>query len=159
MSRVSHASSPLSLFIHSSPKSAPLDILGLFDNGCTSIFEDFIRDRGQVSSTAPCERRLQAHLLTKLFEADYDHIVGEATCARCRVSRQWPGAVRKGSWSRVSSYGLIASGNQVMKDSKTRERLRGEVNTLCFEMEAAGLMDSFPYLVTRGICGCRNCPF
>jgi hypothetical protein len=46
-----------------------------------------------------------------------------------------------------------------MKDGKTRERLRGEVNILCFEMEAAGLMDSFPYLVTGGICGCRNYPF
>jgi hypothetical protein len=84
--------------------------------------------------------------------------MGEATCARCRVSRQWPVAVRKGSWSRVYYYRLIVSGNQVMKDGKTRERLRGEVNILCFEMEAAGLIDSFPYLVIRGTRGCRNCP-
>jgi hypothetical protein len=53
----------------------------------------------------------------------------------------------QGSWPRVYYYDLIASGNQVMKDGKTRERLRGEVNILCFEMEAAGLMDNFPYLV------------
>ena len=49
-------------------------------------------------------------------------------------------------------YGLIASGNQVLKDGQTRERLRRELNVLCFEMEAAGLMDSFPCLVIRGIC-------
>jgi len=49
-------------------------------------------------------------------------------------------------------YGLIASGNQVMKDGMTREQLRQELNVLCFEMEAAGLMDSFPCLVIRGIC-------
>jgi hypothetical protein len=46
-----------------------------------------------------------------------------------------------------------------MKDGKTRERLRGEVNILCFEMEAAGLMNSFPYLVIRGTCDYRSCPF
>jgi nucleoside phosphorylase len=49
-------------------------------------------------------------------------------------------------------YGLIASGNQVMRDGRTRERLRQELNVLCFEMEAAGLMDDFPCLVIRGIC-------
>jgi nucleoside phosphorylase len=40
----------------------------------------------------------------------------------------------------------------VIKHGKTRERLRRELNILCFEMEAAGLMDNFPCLVIRGIC-------
>ncbi|VUC32372.1 unnamed protein product [Clonostachys rosea] len=49
-------------------------------------------------------------------------------------------------------YGLIASGNQVIKDAATRDRLRQELgNVLCFEMEAAGLMNNFPCLVIRGI--------
>jgi len=30
--------------------------------------------------------------------------------------------------------------------------LRKELDVLCFEMEAAGLMDNFPCLVVRGIC-------
>ena len=34
----------------------------------------------------------------------------------------------------------------------TRENLRQELDVLCFEMEAAGLMDDFPCLVIRGIC-------
>jgi nucleoside phosphorylase len=49
-------------------------------------------------------------------------------------------------------YGLIASGDQVMRHGTTRDRLRRELNVLCFEMEAAGLMDSFPCLIIRGIC-------
>lgn len=49
-------------------------------------------------------------------------------------------------------YGLIASGNQVMKDGLTRDRLAKELGVICFEMEAAGLMDHFPCLVIRGIC-------
>jgi nucleoside phosphorylase len=51
-------------------------------------------------------------------------------------------------------YGLIASGNEVIKDAAFRDeinkRLGGKV--LCFEMEAAGMMNDFPCIVIRGIC-------
>lgn len=39
-----------------------------------------------------------------------------------------------------------------MKDGMTRDRLCEELDVLCFEMEAAGLMPDFPCLVIRGIC-------
>lgn len=52
----------------------------------------------------------------------------------------------------VIHYGLIASGNQLMKDALIRDRLAEEKDVLCFEMEAAGLMNHFPCLVIRGIC-------
>ncbi|RYP59454.1 hypothetical protein DL770_010191 [Monosporascus sp. CRB-9-2] len=49
-------------------------------------------------------------------------------------------------------YGLIASANQLMKDASMRDRLSRDKDALCFEMEAAGLMNHFPCLVIRGIC-------
>lgn len=49
-------------------------------------------------------------------------------------------------------YGLIASGNQLVKDALLRDKLAKEKDVLCFEMEAAGLMNHFPCLVVRGIC-------
>jgi nucleoside phosphorylase len=49
-------------------------------------------------------------------------------------------------------YGLIASANQLMKDALARDRLAAQMDVICFEMEAAGLMNSFPCLVIRGIC-------
>ncbi|KAH8669332.1 hypothetical protein BGZ61DRAFT_521991 [Ilyonectria robusta] len=49
-------------------------------------------------------------------------------------------------------YGVIASGNQLMKDASVRDKLAAEENILCFEMEAAGLMNHFPCLAIRGIC-------
>jgi nucleoside phosphorylase len=52
----------------------------------------------------------------------------------------------------IVHYGLIASGDQMMKHGATRDRLRRELDILCFEMEAAGLMDNFPCLIIRGIC-------
>lgn len=49
-------------------------------------------------------------------------------------------------------YGIIASGDQLIKDAIIRDRLAAEKDVLCFEMEAAGLMNHFPCLVIRGIC-------
>jgi nucleoside phosphorylase len=51
-------------------------------------------------------------------------------------------------------YGLIASGNQVIKDAEFRDSLDKSLggNLLCVEMEAAGLMNDFPCVVIRGIC-------
>ncbi|RMJ19346.1 hypothetical protein CDV36_000932 [Fusarium kuroshium] len=49
-------------------------------------------------------------------------------------------------------YGTIASANQLMKNAIARDTLAKERNVLCFEMEAAGLMNDFPCLVIRGIC-------
>ncbi|KAK5997636.1 Ankyrin-2 [Cladobotryum mycophilum] len=49
-------------------------------------------------------------------------------------------------------YGIIASVNQLMKDDSIRDKLAAERNILCFEMEAAGLMNNFPCLIIRGIC-------
>ncbi|UPK95171.1 hypothetical protein LCI18_006106 [Fusarium solani-melongenae] len=46
-------------------------------------------------------------------------------------------------------YSTIASGNSVMKNPTERDRYANdpELNVLCFEMEAAGLMNNFPCLV------------
>lgn len=49
-------------------------------------------------------------------------------------------------------YGAIASANQVMKDAYLRDDLARKKGILCFEMEAAGLMNQFPCLVVRGVC-------
>ena len=51
-------------------------------------------------------------------------------------------------------YGLIASGNQVIKDAIFRDKLNKDLggNVFCVEMEAAGLVNNFPCIVIRGIC-------
>jgi nucleoside phosphorylase len=86
-----------------------------------------------------------------LFEAEYDHVGGGTTCDQCDMSKLVLRPGRKGT-EPVVHYGTIASGNQVMRHGGTRERWRQESEVLCFEMEAAGLMNNFPCLVIRGIC-------
>ncbi|OTA70606.1 purine and uridine phosphorylase [Hypoxylon sp. EC38] len=51
-------------------------------------------------------------------------------------------------------YGLIASGNQTIKDGELRDSLNNSLggHVLCVEMEAAGLMNDFPCIVIRGVC-------
>jgi nucleoside phosphorylase len=87
-----------------------------------------------------------------LFEAGYDH-EGGPTCDKCKADRQKSRQPRDIEEEVVVHYGTIASGNQVIKDAVVRDKLSAELGgVLCFEMEAAGLMDSFPCLVIRGIC-------
>ncbi|KOC09494.1 hypothetical protein AFLA70_507g000441 [Aspergillus flavus AF70] len=86
-----------------------------------------------------------------LFEADYDHAMPLQPCAaECDYGRVIARGHRANNYPSVF-FGNIASANQVMRRGLTRSRITGEHNVLCFEMEAAGLMDQFPCLVIRGI--------
>lgn len=86
-----------------------------------------------------------------LFEAGYKHEGPDTDCGECLKSRSVSRPHRQSPHPQIH-YGTIASGNQVVKDSVTRDYWRDKEHVLCFEMEAAGLMDSFPCLVIRGIC-------
>ncbi|KAK8131917.1 hypothetical protein PG999_000090 [Apiospora kogelbergensis] len=104
-----------------------------------------------------------------LFRGDYQHVAKSSSddglegedyddgdeqeaesCRHCdetKVVRRRPREMR-------IHYGLIASGNQVIKDAASRDKLNKDLggSVLCLEMEAAGLMNNFPCLVIRGIC-------
>ncbi|GKT48470.1 kinesin light chain [Colletotrichum spaethianum] len=86
-----------------------------------------------------------------LYNASALHITG-ATCKKCR-SEDIVDRDARATTDPVLFFGNIASGNQVMKDGLTRDRYSQELGgVLCFEMEAAGLMNNFPFIVIRGIC-------
>lgn len=91
-----------------------------------------------------------AHSHDRLFYAEYEHPESNSTCDACDPSQEVRRKPRKDASPKVH-YGNIASGNQVIKHGLARERLRKEFDVLCFEMEAAGLMEEFPCLVIRGI--------
>jgi nucleoside phosphorylase len=86
-----------------------------------------------------------------LFKAEYDHVGGDRNCDQCDKSELVSRSDRDGT-DPVIHYGTIASGSQVMRHGGTRERWGREAEAVCFEMEAAGLMNTFPCLVIRGIC-------
>ncbi|KAL7942864.1 ankyrin repeat-containing domain protein [Trichoderma barbatum] len=85
-----------------------------------------------------------------LFDSGYEHVEG-LSCENCNNERLVKRTPR--SQEVAIHYGTVASGNQVIRDGSTRDKLSSKLGgVLCFEMEAAGLMNSFPCLVIRGIC-------
>ncbi|KAG2411924.1 hypothetical protein HFD88_009480 [Aspergillus terreus] len=87
----------------------------------------------------------------RLFQIQYEHPSDAATCDDCSVEWEVPRGIREDS-DPHPHYGIIASGNTVIEHGGIREQLRKETSALCFEMEAAGLMQDFPCIVIRGIC-------
>lgn len=90
----------------------------------------------------------------RLFASNYTHNGDYNTsdnCDQCDVAYERGRPPRSSTHPRIH-YGLIASGNQVMKSAEVRDKLSREHNVLCFEMEGAGVMNNFPCLIIRGIC-------
>lgn len=94
-----------------------------------------------------------------LFEADYEHVIvkdqePDTTCKHCDRGK----AVRREHQQTELEihYGVIASGNSVIKNARERDKINKEHLgglALCFEMEAAGIINNHPCLTIRGICG------
>lgn len=49
-------------------------------------------------------------------------------------------------------FGNIASSNQLQISAIERDRVQQEHEAICFEMEAAGVLEEYPCVVVRGIC-------
>ncbi len=90
----------------------------------------------------------------RLYAANYVHVQSGQLCARvCGDAALITREPRSENQDDPEiHYGLIASADKLMKDALIRDTLSNEFDVLCFEMEAAGLMDNFPCLVVRGIC-------
>ncbi|KAI4843777.1 purine and uridine phosphorylase [Aureobasidium sp. EXF-8845] len=87
----------------------------------------------------------------RLFSADAVHPSNQTSCAECETMLHIvPRPDREDDTPQVF-YGTIGSGDMVMKDGLERDARAAAEGVLCFEMEAAGLMNDFPCLVIRGI--------
>ncbi|KAF7113950.1 hypothetical protein CNMCM5793_006133 [Aspergillus hiratsukae] len=113
----------------------------------SKIVSDVLKRNPQMSGRfSPPEQQMDL-----LFLSGYRHATSGEGCENCDKEQLVQRQVRD-TRSPYIHYGLIASGNQVMKDSETRDRLAEQHGILCFEMAAAGMMDVLPTLVIRGIC-------
>ncbi|KAJ5899984.1 hypothetical protein N7495_004728 [Penicillium taxi] len=86
----------------------------------------------------------------RLFYAIYDHESSSDSCDGCDHSKLVPRS-RRISDEVMIHYGVIASGNQAIRDGTTRDIIARQLDVICFETESAALMDILPCLPIRGI--------
>ncbi|KAM0361981.1 hypothetical protein ACHAPK_011597 [Fusarium culmorum] len=116
-------------------------------NNIESVLEQRPRLRKKYSRPHPDTDRLyRSDIVHQGSDACGDVCLNNSACL---VDRKERGNEEDGP---AIHYGLIASANQLMKDAIARDKLSASMDVLCFEMEAAGLMNHFPCLVIRGIC-------
>lgn len=85
-----------------------------------------------------------------LFLTEYIHQSGP-DCDACDKLQTTQRATRANNKSKIH-YGTIGSANLEISDATVRNELAQDMDLLCVEMEAAGLMNNLPCLVIRGIC-------
>ncbi|KAL4862739.1 hypothetical protein BDV12DRAFT_39188 [Aspergillus spectabilis] len=113
-----------------------------------ALFSDIMASSLQKEEV---QKQFPRPLKDQLFKSTYNHIGDGSNCLACDQNQLVDRPERMTEMPYIH-YGLIASGNQVMKDARTRDSIAQDLEVLCFEMEAAGLMDEIPSLVIRGIC-------
>ncbi|RKL11819.1 hypothetical protein BFJ71_g300 [Fusarium oxysporum] len=92
----------------------------------------------------------------RLFEASYRHTDDQRLCEQLGCNSKLV------SRSRLSTadvptkpaihFGLMASGDVVMKSGEDRDRIATAEGIIAFEMEGAGVWDSFPCIIIKGGC-------
>ncbi|KAF2170336.1 hypothetical protein M409DRAFT_64115 [Zasmidium cellare ATCC 36951] len=116
-----------------------------------SKFPEYLKAYSQYQDSYP-EYANRPNAPDRLFAPSFEHPQGKDTCDSCPREQEILRPERPSNRP-VVHYGTIASGNAVMRDGERRDRIASQHGgILCFEMEAAGLMNRFPCLVIRGIC-------
>lgn len=86
-----------------------------------------------------------------LFNVDYPHVASRSACENCDRTKTISRPPRPCAGTEVH-YGLIASGDRVMRSAAKRNATAYDVgDILCFEMEAAGIATEYSCIVIRGI--------
>ncbi|KAB8230973.1 uncharacterized protein BDW43DRAFT_302069 [Aspergillus alliaceus] len=110
---------------------------------------------GRLYSDKTRPERVAEHLqqVDQLYMADCHHVGGE-NCNQCYSHSVVERPERQNHCVIYVHYRTISSRNSVLKDAFVGVPYANdpELNILCFEMEAAGLMNNIPCPVLRGVC-------
>lgn len=90
----------------------------------------------------------------KLFKASFRHLSDGMTCEECGCDSELIPRVRleQHEIHPVFHIGLIASGDTVMKFGIERDQIAKQEDIVGFEMESAGVWETFPCIVIKGAC-------
>ncbi|RKK74015.1 hypothetical protein BFJ71_g17336, partial [Fusarium oxysporum] len=92
----------------------------------------------------------------RLFEASYRHTDDQKSCEQLGCNGQLVSrtrlAIAEVYPTPAIHFGLMASGDAVMKSGEGRDRIAAAEGVIAFEMEGAGVWDSFPCIIIKGAC-------
>ena len=90
----------------------------------------------------------------RLFEVTYRHVSDGKSCGECGCDGELVPRTRleQGDGQPAVHFGLIASGDTVMKSGEDRDTIARHAGVIGFEMEGAGVWDNFPCVVIKGAC-------
>ncbi|KAF4447052.1 Pfs, NACHT and Ankyrin domain protein [Fusarium austroafricanum] len=128
----------------------------LFGTAITALRAKMEREENMISKAIRQEferypKYTHPELPDRLFIPNYSHPSTDDNCDDCDSTKLIFRSIRA-TKDPLIHYGGIASGNQVMRSATQRDQIAQQLNVLCFEMEAAGVMDALPCLPIRGIC-------
>ncbi|KAM5361080.1 hypothetical protein ACJA88_014599 [Fusarium oxysporum] len=151
------------------PKDGPLDSLGRPNQEIRGILAQAKGTRGRQRLTSEMARYLEilrhdpelrakypGPAYDRLFEASYRHSEDQKSCEQVGcdgklVPRRRLQATGHSPAPAVH-FGLMASGDSVMKSGEDRDRNAEAGDIVAFEMEGAGVWDILPCVVVKGAC-------
>ncbi len=122
--------------------------------GRISEYMDVLRGKPGLAAAYPGA----AH--DRLFEATYCHATDgmsceESACDDGKLLRR--ARLEHGGGQPAVHFGLVASGDTVMKSGEDRDDVARKAGVIGFEMEGAGVWDIFPCVVIKGACDYADC--
>ena len=116
--------------------------------GKVAGYMDVLRGKPKLAAVYPGAAQ------DRLFEATYRHLTDGMSCEECACDDKMLRRTRlqQGDGQPVVHFGLIASGDTVMKSGEDRDAIAQQAGVIGFEMEGAGVWDSFPCVVIKGAC-------
>jgi nucleoside phosphorylase len=111
-------------------------------------YMEVLRSEPELAATYPGAAQ------DRLFETTYRHVSDGKSCEECACDGELvPRArIEQSDGQPMVHFGLIASGNTVMKSGKDRDAIARQAGVIGFEMECAGVWDVFPCVVIKGAC-------
>ena len=110
-------------------------------------YMDVLRGRPELAAAYPGAAQ------DRLFEATYPHVTDGMSCEECACDDKMLRRTRlQGDGQPAVHFGLIASGDTVMKSGDDRDAIARQAGVIGFEMEGAGVWDIFPCVVIKGAC-------
>ncbi|KAG7406533.1 Nephrocystin-3 [Fusarium oxysporum f. sp. rapae] len=150
-------------------KDTLLDALGRPNPEIRGVLAKLKTYRGQEDLTSKtikcldvmrCNPRLHAtypgSANDRLFEAAYRHSEDQKSCDQAGCNGKLVSRHRlEMSGTHLTPaihFGLMASGDSVMKSGEDRDKIAEAGDCIAFEMEGAGVWDNFPCIVIKGAC-------